>query len=246
MEGLSYQRKSNLPRGANSRRIPQPSGLAKQFIDSLVEAFYGRIRSRCACSVRFSRRLLIYRWVAAPRQDEGPSGHRSPSFMGAIAASRCRLTPSCCLPSSPAISRSGCACSDATLEEIAPTAEARVLLHRALRRIAQSLKLGLFYRPEQMRRRPEPALLASSLSTLEQISERLERMRIPLKKGGIRLWEALMEQAIWLILGVALAGCAAGIVFLLTRRKSDGADARIAEAITALGRRATDSDRPYG
>ncbi|MFZ1989416.1 MAG: DNA recombination protein RmuC [Alphaproteobacteria bacterium] len=44
-----------------------------------------------------------------------------------------------------------------------------------------------------------------------------------------------MEQAIWLILGVALAGCAAGALFLLTRRNGGGGDAQIAEAITALG-----------
>ena len=44
-----------------------------------------------------------------------------------------------------------------------------------------------------------------------------------------------MEQAIWLLLGIGLAGSAAGIVFLLSRTKGSAGDAQMAQALQALG-----------
>ena len=133
----------------HAREAADRMGLDDAFIDQMVESFYQRVREEPRLGPIFE---------GAIGKSWGTHLPKMKAFWGAIIFSDGRFNGS---PVKTHQALQGVAPEDfkiwlalfrETLEDIAPTPEAKVFLTTRAERIAESLKLAIFFRPPKVRR----------------------------------------------------------------------------------------------
>ncbi len=147
MESPSYSERAIAARrefAAHSAAI----GISEAFIDRLVESFYGRVRADAVLGPIFEA-VIKDSW--APHLAKMKTFWSSIAFVNGRYSGKPMQAHAKLLPTlEPGHFAIWLRLFRETVEEIAPTAEAREFFIERSERIAQSLKLGLFYRPDQM------------------------------------------------------------------------------------------------
>ena len=146
MEGPSYSERAIAARrefAAHSSSI----GISEAFIGQLVETFYGRIRSDATLGPIFDTAIKD-RWpvhLAKMKDFWSAIAFVNGRYSGKPMQSHAKLLPEL----QPAHFAIWLRLFRETLAEIAPTSEAKAFFIERSERIAESLKLGLFYRPDR-------------------------------------------------------------------------------------------------
>ena len=146
MEGPSYSERAIAARrefAAHSSSI----GISEAFIDRLVETFYGRIRADATLGPIFEK-AIENRWpvhLAKMKDFWSSIAFVNGRYSGKPMQAHAKLLPEL----QPAHFSIWLRLFRETVEEIAPTGEAKAFFIERSERIAESLKLGLFYRPDQ-------------------------------------------------------------------------------------------------
>ena len=147
MESPSYSERAIAARrefAAHSSSI----GISEEFIDPLVETFYTRIRADDVLGPIFEK-AIEDRWPVhfAKMKDFWSSiAFVNGRYSGKPMQAHAKLLPEL----QPAHFAIWLRLFRETVEAIAPTDEAKAFFIERSERIAESLKLGLFYRPDQM------------------------------------------------------------------------------------------------
>jgi hemoglobin len=121
-------------------------GITKDFVDRLVETFYAHIRAHEILGPIFERKLTG-RWPAHLAKMK--TFWRSIAFMSGEFHGKPMQAHAVLADLQPWHFGLWLSLFDETLREIAPTHEAADFFNQRAERIAESLMLGLFYRPEQ-------------------------------------------------------------------------------------------------
>lgn len=146
-EGLSFSERAVAARrefAAHSATI----GISEEFIDHLVETFYARIRSDDTLGPIFETAIQD-RWpvhLAKMKEFWSSIAFVNGRYSGKPMQSHAKLLPEL----QPQHFGIWLRVFRETVEVIAPTPEAAAFFIGRSERIAESLKLGLFYRPDQM------------------------------------------------------------------------------------------------
>ena len=123
-------------------------GISDAFIDQLVETFYGRIRADTTLGPIFEA-AIEDRWpahLAKMKDFWGAIAFVDGRYSGKPMPAHAKLLPGL----EPAHFAIWLRLFGTAVEETAPTPEAAAFFLERSKRIAESLKLGLFYRPDQV------------------------------------------------------------------------------------------------
>ena len=145
-EGLSYRERAIAARrefAAHSTTI----GISEEFIDRLVETFYGRIRADAVLGPIFEKAIRD-RWsthLAKMKEFWSSIAFVNGRYSGKPMQAHAKLLPEL----QPSHFGIWLRLFRETVEASAPTPEAAAFFISRSERIAESLQLGLFYRPDQ-------------------------------------------------------------------------------------------------